>query len=397
MDGDSQITVYPVLDKEEQLDSFMGEVSDNDIIYLKIEEQDEENPQSNPEPESSDTLSYVVQANSVLDASRVLNSGIKIVTLGDEQYFYIPPSSDKSGESSEVEPQFIATQAIEVDEESTVAHIEATSITEGIEEISELSEAEDGILKLEPYEMIMLDDVEGCKPVEAPKKFKCLYKGCENFYSTSKLLTVHLRNHINNKSFQCSYEGCGKKFATNYSLTTHWRTHTGEKPYACRVCLKSFKTSGDLLKHIRTHTGEKPFACPVEDCGKSFTTSNIRKVHVRSHTGERPYVCDYPNCGKAFASSTNYKNHARIHSGEKPFACHVKGCDKKFTEYSSLYKHQAVHQTNGEKNHECSYCKQKFKSERTLHVHQKVKHGILVSPDGIQFLDLELVGLEWPH
>ncbi|ENN83548.1 hypothetical protein YQE_00099, partial [Dendroctonus ponderosae] len=144
----------------------MGEVSDNDIIYLKIEEQDEENPQSNPEPESSDTLSYVVQANSVLDASRVLNSGIKIVTLGDEQYFYIPPSSDKSGESSEVEPQFIATQAIEVDEESTVAHIEATSITE---------EAEDGILKLEPYEMIMLDDVEGCKPVEAPKKFKCTY------------------------------------------------------------------------------------------------------------------------------------------------------------------------------------------------------------------------------
>lgn len=94
-DDDSQITVFPVLEQEEELDSFMGEVSSNEIIYLKIEEQDEESPQSDPEPESSDTLSYVVQATSVLDASSVLNSGIKIVTLGDEQYFYIPPSTGK--------------------------------------------------------------------------------------------------------------------------------------------------------------------------------------------------------------------------------------------------------------------------------------------------------------
>lgn len=53
-------------------------------------------------------------------------------------------------------------------------------------------ECEDAVIKvLEPYEMIMMNKVEETEPeVEAKKKFKCLYKGCEKSYSTSQHLTV---------------------------------------------------------------------------------------------------------------------------------------------------------------------------------------------------------------
>ncbi|XP_066146471.1 zinc finger protein 143-like [Euwallacea fornicatus] len=369
MDGEPDLPMFSLIPKEPECTEDSDE---SGVIYLTIREE------NTVESDCEDPVSLIIQDNSMLDASAVLNSGIKIIMLGDEQYFYIPSEDQAVSESIEAidEPQLI--------EEDHKAAADNELLSSAL--LGEISDTTD------PIEMIMINNLEDPNPVrDKIKKYKCLYKGCEKVYSSSQHLTVHMRNHVNSKPFPCTYEGCNKKFATNYSLTTHHRTHTGEKPYTCPQCSKSFKTSGDLMKHVRIHTGEKPFICPVEGCGKAFTTSNIRKVHVRSHTGERPYICDYPNCGKAFASCTNYKNHARIHSGEKPYVCTVEGCDKTFTEYSSLYKHQAVHRL--EKPHDCEYCRQKFKSDYTLNVHRKMKHRVLVSPEGIQLLDLESMGL----
>ncbi|CAH1123629.1 unnamed protein product [Ceutorhynchus assimilis] len=332
------------------------------IIYLTIEEDN--STENVCQKEEDPPISYLVQNEAVLDTPTVFNSGIKIITIGDEQYFYIPNADEYNIQEATNESCLIET-------DRTLEEYIPLSIKQ--EEHSDNT-----IVK---YEMIMVNnDIDKDTEVET-KTFNCLYKGCERVYSTSQGLTAHMRHHMNSKTFFCCYDGCNKKFSTNYSLTAHFRTHTGEKPYVCQYCEKGFKTSGDHMKHIRTHTGEKPFLCPIPNCGKSFTTSNIRKVHVRSHTGERPYVCDYPNCSKAFASSTNFKNHARIHSGEKPFVCSVSGCEKKFTEYSSLYKHQAVHETN--KPFECDYCKQKFKTDYSRNLHRKVKHGVLVPPEDI--------------
>ncbi|KAL1509228.1 hypothetical protein ABEB36_003997 [Hypothenemus hampei] len=375
-DEEQEVSLFTLIHNED-MEINDESSSDNGIIYLTVNDEV-------LKPDFDEPISYLVQENDGLDASSVLASGIKIVTLGDQQYYCIPTLGEPV-----IEPHLLdGCEEFESKKEDTTK-IDGLAINNLKE--SHLEGLEDEIVNiLEPYEMAMVNDVQEDKQiVEKTKKFKCLYQGCEKSYSTSQHLTVHMRNHVNSKPFPCHYEGCGKEFATNYSLTAHIRMHTGEKPFNCQMCTKSFKTSGDLMKHRRTHTGEKPFCCPIEGCGKSFTTSNIRRVHVRSHTGERPYVCDYPNCGKAFASSTNYKNHARIHSGEKPYCCTVKGCDKKFTEYSSLYKHQSVHRVD--KLFECEFCKQKFKSEPSLTMHRKMKH--FMGSNEIQVLNLGYIDL----
>ncbi|XP_066479449.1 zinc finger protein 76 [Tiliqua scincoides] len=215
------------------------------------------------------------------------------------------------------------------------------------------------------------------EPQVTDKSYRCEYRGCNRFFTTSHHLKVHERVHTGDRPYRCDFSSCGKTFATGYSLKSHVRTHTGEKPYKCPedLCTKAFKSSGDLQKHIRTHTGERPFRCPFEGCGRSFTTSNIRKVHIRTHTGERPYLCPTPNCGRGFTSATNYKNHMRIHTGEKPYTCMVPGCGKCFTEYSSLYKHHVVHTHC--KPYTCSTCGKTYRQTSTLAMHKRTTHGEL--------------------
>ena len=56
----------------------------------------------------------------------------------------------------------------------------------------------------------------------------------------------------------------------------------GEKPYACPKCDQKYSDSSSLRLHLRKHTGEKPFCC--KKCGQKFTQSSNLRVHEKKNT-----------------------------------------------------------------------------------------------------------------
>ena len=125
----------------------------------------------------------------------------------------------------------------------------------------------------------------------APKKYECVYDGCDRTYTTKGNLKMHFKAHEGKFTHQCDFDGCDKAFLSSYTLKVHRRVHTGEKPYSCiqEGCDKSFNTLYRLRAHKRIHTGET-FDCEHDRCNKQFTTRSDLKKHRRKHAGKRPKV-----------------------------------------------------------------------------------------------------------
>ncbi|XP_053571558.1 uncharacterized protein LOC128661312 [Bombina bombina] len=194
------------------------------------------------------------------------------------------------------------------------------------------------------------------------KKFVC--SDCGKCFVKSDLIR-HQRTHTGEKPFKCS--DCGKCFTRNSSLNAHMTIHTGEKSYTCADCGKCFSRSSNLNSHKKIHTGEKSYTC--SDCGKSFSSGSVLVIHKRIHTGEKPFACS--ECNKCFVSSSELAKHKRKHTGVKPFSCAE--CEKSFASHSGFVIHMRSH--TGEKPFVCSECGKSFTSNSALVMHKRRHTG----------------------
>lgn len=142
-----------------------------------------------------------------------------------------------------------------------------------------------------------------------PKRYECVYDGCDRTYTTKGNLKMHFKSHEGKFNHQCDFDGCDKAFLSSYTLKVHRRVHTGEKPYSCveEGCDKSFNTLYRLKAHERIHTGET-FDCEYDRCNKQFTTRSDLKKHKRKHAGKRHKVGGVtevkPKSGEAYDGSS---------------------------------------------------------------------------------------------
>ncbi|XP_030259053.1 zinc finger E-box-binding homeobox 1 isoform X2 [Sparus aurata] len=104
------------------------------------------------------------------------------------------------------------------------------------------------------------------------------------------------KRRLENGVYPCDL--CSKVFQKGSSLLRHKYEHTGKRPHECNICKKAFKHKHHLIEHSRLHSGEKPYQC--DKCGKRFSHSGSYSQHMN----HRYSYCkkDGPNPGPGSGS-----------------------------------------------------------------------------------------------
>lgn len=92
-------------------------------------------------------------------------------------------------------------------------------------------------------------------------KLLCIF--CTKEFSTTSLLTLHLKSHklnLDNKIFSCS--PCGNiVFETLDELQTHSKTH--RMNFECEICSEKFTLIEDYTNHQENHSETSVFKCQI--------------------------------------------------------------------------------------------------------------------------------------
>lgn len=197
-----------------------------------------------------------------------------------------------------------------------------------------------------------------------PKKYACLFEGCDRRYSRPALLVQHERTHNNDRPFACDYEGCDKAFFRKSHLEVHKCSHRkdNEKPFQCKVCGKGCIDAQRLRRHELTHT--KKHKCPYEGCNEAFYHHVSYKHHIET-VHEMVTVCDV--CHRRFQNKVLVAKHKlKEHGDGQTFSCTHPGCFSTFITRQNLNDHiRKAHPTN-----KCDICEEIFESLHALKAHK---------------------------
>nr|XP_015828903.2 gastrula zinc finger protein xFG20-1 [Nothobranchius furzeri] len=170
------------------------------------------------------------------------------------------------------------------------------------------------------------------------KRFNCFFCGSE--FSTGGLLTRHLSDHTGEQLLSCVI--CKNPFTSEFELKSH--LCSSESPQdrellKCSQCDERFSKSEDLNLHLRIHTKGSLFSCSV--CSTSCSDKETLIQHMRIHTRQTQFTCHV--CGKDFAWRRHLTKHMEVHmKRKKVFRC--RPCGAEFSTYYLLTKHKVVHQ-----------------------------------------------------
>ncbi|XP_013867064.1 zinc finger protein 184 [Austrofundulus limnaeus] len=124
------------------------------------------------------------------------------------------------------------------------------------------------------------------EPIPASKQFSC--SQCEEGFSRSEDLNLHLKLHTRESLFRCSV--CKACCSDKDSLIQHMRIHTRQTRFICHVCEKDFTWRRHLTKHMEVHKKRKKvFRCRA--CGAEFCTYYLLSKHKAVHRlSESPHI-----------------------------------------------------------------------------------------------------------
>ncbi|KAF7998033.1 hypothetical protein HCN44_009431 [Aphidius gifuensis] len=267
------------------------------------------------------------------------------------------------------------------------------------------------MLKHSDYEKDLMDDNETIassfdgtsvsSDINAIKKHKCTYDGCQAAFRRPSRLVWHIRQHTGERPFQCTFENCDKAYATGSHLKRHQQTHENlEKCIVCTDCPSTFKSLQNLKKHYsRVHDKESRKLCcnicemrfrkkykldehiaahngiyhECNKCGKHFKTLYFLNKHIACAHAKKTYKCPYEECGEIF-DTWNARTVHKIDCSYAPrYPCTE--CTKVFKINSVLKKHMISHEEK-DMVYPCPIdnCSKYYKERRNLNVHMANKH-----------------------
>ena len=167
-----------------------------------------------------------------------------------------------------------------------------------------------------------------------PKKIVC--ELCNNYYSTEKLLVIHMKlvhETVLDERFKC--HKCSKKFRFCNELRKHVDYTHNRTRIKCDLCEKSFRPDS-LTTHKRNYHENRQEKQKCTECNKEFVDlkKHFKQVHaIRSENDVKekkpnPVACHI--CNKVL--STKYVANFHIKNvHQKAFAKKCDLCDKKLS------------------------------------------------------------------